>query len=327
MLWINIRILPLDIWRGIQEAMDQYTKKAIALALITAAISGFAVFINKFGVALWADSASYTTAKNIVAAIFLTGLVIGLKKLPELRRLPRTIWIKLVLIGFIGGSVPFLLFFKSLTMLPASEAAFIHKTLFLWVALFALPFLKERLSIVQFLALGVLFAGIFLSTTPNKWVLSTGIVFAFAATVLWAIENIIAKMVLKDISPIIVGWARMFLGSLFLLGYLAISGGLINLIPSSASQAGWAFLVGIVLFGYVVTWYSALKHAPATVVSSVLVIAAPITALLDAAFVSHSFPNNILVPLAFMVLGVALVSRLLEQYYAAIIPWHRTARA
>ena len=62
-------------------------------------------------------------------------------------------------------------------------------------------------------------------------------------------------------------------------------------------------------------------------VSSVLVIAAPITALLDAAFVSHSFPNNILVPLAFMVLGVALVSRLLEQYYAAIIPWHRTARA
>jgi drug/metabolite transporter (DMT)-like permease len=38
----------------------------------------------------------------------------------------------------------------------------------------------------------------------------------------------------------------------------------------------------MLLAGYVGTWFSALKNAPATIVTCVLVLAAPITALLDA---------------------------------------------
>ena len=50
------------------------------------------------------------------------------------------------MIGVIGGSVPFILFFNGLAMASAPSAAFIHKTLFVWVVLLAVPFLGERLG-------------------------------------------------------------------------------------------------------------------------------------------------------------------------------------
>lgn len=43
-------------------------------------------------------------------------------------------------------------------------------------------------------------------------------------------------------------------------------------------------------FGYVTTWYTALKYAPATLVSSLLVPAPFITNLLTAVFITHTFP-------------------------------------
>jgi len=296
--------------------MENSLSKGVNLAFLTALISGFAVFINKFGVAFWQDAYAYTTAKNIATAVLLTGLIMLLRKIPELKGLSRGLWLKLIIIGIIGGFVPFLLFFKSLTMISATEAAFIHKTLFLWVALFSYPFLKERLSSVQFAALGILFLGIFMFDSPANWKFGTGTVLALLATLLWATENIIAKKILKEISPSVVGWARMFFGSLFLLLFLAITGKISVLVPASAGQAGWAVLTGALLFGYVTTWYAALKYAPATVVSSILVIAAPITAVLNSIFVTHIFPGKILIQAIIIIAGILIISKTIENIYS-----------
>jgi len=124
--------------------MNQKYLKGIKLALAAALISGVANFINKFGVGLWNNAASYTTSKNIVAAFLLMGSLALLKRFPRLKTLSAKTWVKLIVIGIIGGSLPFVLFFQSLTTLSALEASFIHKTLFLWVALFSYPFLRER---------------------------------------------------------------------------------------------------------------------------------------------------------------------------------------
>ena len=52
--------------------------------------------------------------------------------------------------------IAFLLFFSGLAMASAPTAAFIHKTMFIWVALMAVPFLGERLGLVPVAALGAL---------------------------------------------------------------------------------------------------------------------------------------------------------------------------
>lgn len=299
--------------------MKREFSKGVVLAATAAFISGVAVFINKFGVSLWNDSSVYTTAKNIVAALFLTGLLTLLGRISELKKLSKGQWLKLVLIGSVGGSVPFLLFFKSLTMISAPEAAFLHKTLFLWVALLSYPFLKERLSIVQFVALGALLFSVFLFDAPSKWNLGFGSLLAILATMLWAVENIIAKIVLKDVSALTVGWARMFFGSVFLLIYLAFTGNIVGIVPDSAGQIGWTILTGAVLFGYVATWYSALKIAPATIVSSVLVIAAPITAILSGIFVSHTFPAKAALQIIIIAASLLVLTKQLGGLYSKLI--------
>jgi drug/metabolite transporter (DMT)-like permease len=48
-------------------------------------------------------------------------------------------------------------------------------------------------------------------------------------------------------------------------------------------QIGWVVLTGVLLAGYVATWFAALQRARAVDVTAVLVLAVPITAALDSA--------------------------------------------
>ncbi len=255
----------------------------VALALTTAVISGFAVFVNAYGVKQVPDAAVYTTVKNGVAALLLlvfAGLVVPAR---TVRRLGRRDWLGLAVIGVVGGSVPFILFFSGLAVASAPTAAFIHKTLFIWVALLAVPFLGERLGILPVAAMAVLLAGQALATPPTGIVWGAGETMIAAATLLWSVEVILARRLLVGQVPSpLLGAARLGVGLVVLIGYLAVSGRLGILAGLTPNQWFWALVTGLPLAGYVATWLAALKRAPASVVTSVLVLGAPITALLQA---------------------------------------------
>lgn len=259
------------------------TRWGVALALITATISGLAVFVNAYGVKQLPDPAVYTTVKNGVAALLLVafaGLVVPAR---SVRQLTRRDWLGLGLIGLVGGSVPFILFFSGLAIASAPTAAFIHKTLFVWVALLAVPLLGERLGWLQIGALGVLLGGQALATPPTGIVWGAGETMIAAATLLWSIEVILARRLLLGRVPSpVLGAARLGVGLVVLVAYLALTGRLGILAALTPNQWLWALLTGLPLAGYVGTWFAALKRAPATVVTSVLVLGAPITAALQA---------------------------------------------
>ena len=280
-------------------------RKGVILALVTAVISGVAVFINKFGVSFWETSTLYTAGKNILAAVFLTTVMLTFVSWQQLKEITKQQWIKLGIIGVIGGSIPFVLFFKSLTLLPVSQAAFIHKTLFVWVAVLAIVFLKEKLTAFQWVGMAILLAGVVMLGGPIGWSWGAGMWLALIATLLWSVENIIAKVVLKDVPALVVGWARMAFGSVLLIAYVVTQAQAVLLVPNSWPQFGWIVITGLVLFGYVATWYTALKHAPATVVSTVLVLAFPITVTLNKIW-AGKFSSALIIPLAIIVAGVVL---------------------
>lgn len=295
------------------------TNKGLYFAFITALISGLAVFFNKFAVSFWQSSSVFTTAKNLVAVFFIFSLVLLLGKVGELKKLSKGQWLRLVAIGLVGGSVPFLLFFKGLSITSAVNAAFIHKTLFVWVAFLAIPFLKEKISGLQFLALGFLFSSIYLFSSPSIFVFGYGEFLVLVATLLWAVENIIAKKILKDVSSLAVAWGRMFFGSFFLLIYLLFTGSIGQLWVLSLDSLGWLILSGALLFGYTVSWYTALKYAPAMVVASVLVLAVPITVLFNSIFITHQFNSSFVLPMGLLLLAVLLMSKIYE-------PWFKSFR-
>lgn len=265
--------------------MNTTRRTGILLALVTAAISGVSVFVNAYGVKAFDDATVYTTAKNIVAAAVLAALV-GLGRSAGARvALPRSSRQRLALaaIGVIGGSLPFVLFFEGLSRASSPQAAFIHKTLVLWVALLALPLLKERLQWGHWVAIGLLVVGQvgLAGGLPGEF--GTAGLMILAATLLWAVEVVVAKWLLAGVSSWTVGLARMGLGSAALVAWLAVRGELGALGALTRGQLGWALVTGALLAGYVATWFAALARAQAVDVTAVLVLAAPVTAALNAA--------------------------------------------
>jgi drug/metabolite transporter (DMT)-like permease len=260
----------------------------IALAFVTALVSGVAVFLNGYAVKAFDDSGVYTTVKNLVAAALLAVLAAlaaasGSAARPTRPR-TRGQWAGLAAVAVVGGSVPFLLFFEGLARASSVQAAFIHKTLVVWVALLAVPLLSERIGLAHVAAIGLLVWGqAVLGGGVGGVRPGAGEAMILAATVLWAVEVIVAKRLLADLTPLTVGLARMGLGVLLLLGWLAATGKADALAALGGRQWAWALATGAILAVYVATWYAALARAPAVDVTAVLVVGAVVTALLDAA--------------------------------------------
>jgi len=264
-------------WLRAVDASPSRVQLGIGLAAITALISGISIFVNAQATQVVGPPAVFTTLKNGVAAVLLIGMAVAARpSAPPARSLPG-----LLAIGLIGGSVPFVLFFTGLAQATAPAAAVIHKTLFLWVALLAVVFLKERMGALQIGALAVLLVSTLLIQPPSGVSWSGGETLIALATGFWAVEVIIAKRVLADVASPIAAAARMSIGLVLLVAYLAVTGQLPAVFMLGAEQWTWVLGTGVLLSGYVATWYAALQRAPASAVAAVLTLGLPITAILQ----------------------------------------------
>src|SRR3990167_6180516 len=261
--------------------------KGIALSFLTAIFSGCAIFVNGFVVRAVGDPLVFTTLKNSLVVVLLFLWLLSFKKIYLFSKTTRKEKGYLFLIGVIGGAIPFYLFFTALSKMPAINASLIHKTLVFWVALLAIFFLREKLSFRQSGALVILFVsnlfiGGFQGFQFSEWEL-----FALAATILWAVENIIAKKALRTLDSDLISFSRMGIGSLILLRAVGVSGKIPLLFSVTPAQFLMIFVTVILLTGYVLTWYKALSYAPATVVTTVLVFGSVVTNILTV--VTHGF--------------------------------------
>ena len=259
----------------------------IALAFATACISGVSIYLNGRAVKHFGDATVYTTAKNLVAAAVLVAVaLVAARRGPGTTAAPvsRRQWLQLFAVGVIGGSVPFVLFFEGLARAEATQAAFIQKTLVIWVALLAVPLLKERLGALQYVAIALLVAGqAWLVGSAGTIAFGEGEAMILAATLLWAVEVVYVKHLIGPLSPRLLAAARMGFGSAILIAWVAVSGKWGGLTGLDAAQWRWILLTGLLLTAYVATWYEALARAQAVDVTAVLVFGAVVTALLAGA--------------------------------------------
>jgi drug/metabolite transporter (DMT)-like permease len=272
----------------------------IAIAFVTACISGVSIWLNAHAVTRFDDATVYTTAKNAVAGLVLLVLALPLVRggsqvvssLPPRRR-PA-----LIAIAVVGGSLPFVLFFEGLARAEATQAAFIQKTLVLWVALLAVPLRRERIGPAHVVAIAFVIVGqAVLAGSAGTIAFGTGEAMILAATLLWAVEVLLAKLLLDSVAVRVLAVSRMVLGTLLLLGWLVVSGRAGSFVHLTAAEWGWALLTGLLLAAYVATWYAALARAQCVDVTAVLVFGAVITAVLSRAADGVAFDS----------LGVVLV--------------------
>lgn len=283
---------------------EQHRLSGSTIAVATAVVSGFAIFLNGYGVAAWRGSGvgatGYTTAKNLVAAVILGALAVAASRRSR-RAGPMTTSqrVRLVAVGIMGGAIPFVLFFEGLSRASSVQAAFIHKTLVIWVALLAVPLLREKLTAFHFAAIGLLVGGEAVMTGVDAIAIGTGEVMILAATLLWAVEVVVAKTLLKDLAASTVGAARMGIGAIALIAWTLSTGAANGITALPASAWAWVAITGLSLTAYVGTWYLALSRAQAVDVSAVLVLGALITAALRTGIAGAPAPSPV---------GLALVA-------------------
>ena len=278
----------------------------IAIAFVTAVVSGIAVYVNSKGVSHFDDATVYTTAKNAVAGLLLVALALPVfmarstEGSRRARPATRREWLGLAALACIGGSVPFVLFFEGLSRATATQAAFIHKTLVLWVAILAVVLLRERIGPLHVAAIALVVAG-------QAWLVGGGLgtvtfgageLMILTATLLWAVEVILAKVLLGDLDSRTLAAARMGFVTVVLLGWLVLTGRVGDLLALGSEQWVWAIATGLLLTAYVATWYAALARAQAVDVTAVLVFGAVVTAVI----------SRVADGAAFDPLGVALVT-------------------
>jgi len=286
----------------------------IGLAFATALVSGVSIYVNGHAVRHFSNPTVYTTAKNAVAGVLLLTLALfaGTREAAAAPARPRGTrqWLALVAVAVVGGSVPFVLFFEGLARAEATQAAFIQKTLVVWVALLAVPLLRERFRWPHAMAVGLLVAGqAWLAGSAGTIVFGTGEAMILVATLLWSVEVVFVKRLLDSLPSRTLAAARMALGTLLLLVWVAVTGKLGVLLDFGAEEWRWVLLTGLLLTAYVATWYAALARAQAVDVTAVLVFGAVVTALLAGAAdgASVSAGGTILVTLGvFVVTALAL---------------------
>jgi drug/metabolite transporter (DMT)-like permease len=259
----------------------------IGLALVTAIVSGVSIYVNGHAVKHFGDATVYTTAKNAVAGVLLLALAVGTTR-PSASAPTRSSSgaqrLGLLVVAVVGGSVPFVLFFEGLARSEATQAAFIQKTLVVWVALLAVPLLRERFRLPHALAIVLLVAGqAWIAGHLGTVAFGSGEAMILAATLLWSVEVVYAKHLLSALPARTLAAARMGIGTVLLVGWVAVSGKLGQLTGLGTEQWRWVVLTGLLLTAYVATWYAALARAQAVDVTAVLVFGAVVTALLSGA--------------------------------------------
>ena len=282
--------------------------KGILLILGTAFISGTVVFISKFGVSI-INPYIFAGLKNIIVALLVVSWLLMLKDWKVLKSLKKIQWMFLMGVGLIGGSIPFLLYFKGLSITTPIQAAFIHKTMFIYVAILAVIFLKEKISKGFLIGGLMLLIGniLLLRIIPHQFGL--GDLLIFLATLFWAGENILSKHLLKELPSRIVIWGRMFFGSIFIFIFWISTGQARLALSLNLEQLGWVIITSIFLFGYVVTWYTGLKYIKVSMAATILLLASPITILLSLIVLNEGILLTQSVGIILIALSVFLIYR------------------
>ncbi|MFA6553847.1 MAG: DMT family transporter, partial [Patescibacteria group bacterium] len=253
-------------------------KKGILFILATAVISGVSIYINSLAVK-FSNPYVFTGVKNVLVGAALFSIILAVKEFKSLRALNQKDWLKLMFVGLVGGAIPFMLFFKGLTMTTAVQGGLIQKCMFVFVAFLAAMFLKEKwnksifFGLVAILIGNILFSGI----SPHSF--GKGDWLIVLATLLWSVEIVISKKLLARLPSSTVAWSRMFFGGLFIFIYLIMSRQIQPLFDYQTVQWKWIAITSVFLLGYVWTLYTGLKYVRASVATAVLALGAPITSL------------------------------------------------
>jgi len=253
-------------------------------AAIAALVSGVSVYVNSLGVKTFTDPVLYTTLKDgVMGLILLIPLALSAGWRREYRTLTPKTWAWLVLLALVGGSVSYALFFTGLKQTTAATGAVLNHFEFVLVAVFALIFLRERISPVMWAGFAVILLGLLFASDMSAFLWNQGALLVLASTILFAADFVISKYLLRSLSTLLVMTARMTLGTLMLFAYLAVFGHLGAIAHLTGTQGRYVLASGGLLLVFTVFTFTAIRHVPVAAVAAIGTAAPIVTTVLQVA--------------------------------------------
>ena len=132
------------------------------------------------------------------------------------------------------------------------------------------------------------------------------------ATILWALENVIAKKTMlenKD-TNYAVSFSRMFFGAIFLFGVAVLQNKIDLILALRMDQWFYIFVSSGLLFLYIYTYYYGLKFIKVSKAASLLLLAPVISLVIGATYFGEPVPPMQLLGSALILVGVYKVANI-----------------
>lgn len=227
----------------------------------------------------------FTPAQMLLVAATVSTVVLFLLlwlegKLQVVRSMTRRQWLLSLGFGLLNPFLYYLVLFQAYKLLPAQQAQIINYTWAITLSLLAVPFLKQKVTFRQWVAIAVSYCGVLvIATNGNILALRfenpTGVFLALLSTLIWAIYWLLNT---KDDRDPILGLFLNFVCSIpFIAGYVFCVDGGIPL--TSKGLLGGAY-IGVFEMGVsFVLWLKALKYSTSAAKIANLIFIAPFTSL------------------------------------------------
>lgn len=208
------------------------------------------------------------------AALFL--ILAIQKKLPLLKALNKQDYLFSAMLGFLNPFLYYLVVFKAYKLLPAQMAQPLNMIWGIVLVLISIPILKQKVRLIDMIALLVCFAGVVVISTEGDFsgfqVKSPlGVFLAVGSSLIWSFYWVLNVRDKRD------AVVRIFLNFVFGFGFILVS--VIFIFPvkvPAAEGALGALYVGLFEMGLAFAlWVKALKLSDATVDISILIYIVP----------------------------------------------------
>jgi drug/metabolite transporter (DMT)-like permease len=217
---------------------------------------------------------------TLFATICLFIIVIIQQKLDFIKKYTAKDYCQLALLGFIGVFLYHVLLFTGLTFAPAQEAFIINYTWPIWVAVFAVIFIKEKIDIKIILTILLCFIGVYIVISKGEFLTLTsfnakGDFFALTGAISYGLFSV---LVLKKNYEILTSMMFYF-GFSFVYSLIATVS--FSTIPTFELNE----IIGLIWMGVFATglafvfWFLALKHGDIIEMSSIIFLT-PFTSLI-----------------------------------------------
>jgi len=255
-------------------------KKAYAFALIS--ILFWSTSASVFKISLkYTDEVILLLISSFISSLCFLIILIFKNKLNEIKAITKKNLFKSICLGFFNPFFYYIILFKAYSLLPAQQAQPINMTWGIIIAILSIPFLKQKLSIWDVVALFTSFFGVVVIATKgnlSNFAISniSGVVLAVISSFIWAVYWLLNT---KDkLGPVLRLFYNFTFGFIFTLVYYLVCYKVT--MPHVYGVLGGVYIglfeMGITFY----FWILAMKYTNATVKISILVYIAPFISLI-----------------------------------------------